>query len=517
MNFTQLANKVAGLTTQLQNVISLGKRFDEFPVQENVNPDSKILVSTEGLSETLTVSKLLAAASNESQNNKVREVLLGVISDTNTFAEILDNTGILVESDELVFLSVFQPIEDGSEIEQFVQRLFLWKLGKGNFSPIGSDSIDSKLFELPSIYPSEQTADEIISAPYAIVRDYGTVYGTDILSLINNNNPPVSYDEDTEEISYIYYVRVTLDDVKYLYQFKGAPGMYGFESGQMVNPDLTLIFSSDTSGPVGVSEAYVLEKMNEALENANDYTNYKLETLTTTVVPEGSRQYHTAARVLATLLSGFTTISGPIVSTDSILIAFGKAQNALNSLAFSVGLRELASNKSNGPLGDSIDKFPTEHSVKNYVDSKLLQRTYSFNMRYSGGNPGNFNGLIELGTTPAFSVSTGATTLATIPVTTNVGNIFVAPFNMTLISVTGSSNYGVTSGVGNAVAVFARQKPTTTWINKIDCFEAVMQPQNYDYTVTSGVLIPKGYSVCLALGVNTGTYGLIGLTFQEVM
>ncbi|MBD3748497.1 MAG: hypothetical protein IE931_03280 [Sphingobacteriales bacterium] len=49
-------------------------------------------------------------------------------------------------------------------------------------------------------------------------------------------------------------------------------------------------------------------------------------------VPEGSNLYFTVARVLATTLSGLSAlVGGPVVSTDSILIAFGKIQNQLNN------------------------------------------------------------------------------------------------------------------------------------------------------------------------------------------
>ena len=255
MNLIQLSNKVAGLAQQFQNLILLGKRFEEFPLKENVNPLSRMLVSTNGTTEALQLKTLLDAVSNETQNNKVREGILGTITPEYTLENILDNTGLLVEPDEIVILSVFEAIDSSSEIQQFKQRLFLWKLGKGNFGPIGSDNIDSKLFELPSIFPSEETADEIIGAPNAIVRDYGTV-STDILTTINTKSPAVSFNEISEDVTFIYYVRVTIEGVKYLYQFKGLNGIYGQGAAQMVNDDLVLIYSSSNSGPVN-NYAYV--------------------------------------------------------------------------------------------------------------------------------------------------------------------------------------------------------------------------------------------------------------------
>lgn len=52
-------------------------------------------------------------------------------------------------------------------------------------------------------------------------------------------------------------------------------------------------------------------------------------------LPEGSTNlYHTGARVLATLLSGLSLATGgAIVSTDSVLVAFGKLQKQINDLS----------------------------------------------------------------------------------------------------------------------------------------------------------------------------------------
>lgn len=55
---------------------------------------------------------------------------------------------------------------------------------------------------------------------------------------------------------------------------------------------------------------------------------------TTNDVPEGSSLYFTTARVLATVLTGISfSTGGAIVSTDSVLIAFGKIQKQINDLS----------------------------------------------------------------------------------------------------------------------------------------------------------------------------------------
>ena len=56
------------------------------------------------------------------------------------------------------------------------------------------------------------------------------------------------------------------------------------------------------------------------------------QTLDTSVVPENTNLYFTEPRVLATTLSGFSATGGAITAADSVLTAFGKAQNQINGL-----------------------------------------------------------------------------------------------------------------------------------------------------------------------------------------
>lgn len=55
--------------------------------------------------------------------------------------------------------------------------------------------------------------------------------------------------------------------------------------------------------------------------------------LTTTDIAEGTNQYFTTARVLATALTGLSVTGTSVVATDTILQAFGKLQNQINLLA----------------------------------------------------------------------------------------------------------------------------------------------------------------------------------------
>lgn len=63
---------------------------------------------------------------------------------------------------------------------------------------------------------------------------------------------------------------------------------------------------------------------------------------TTDALPEGSTNlYFTTARVLATLLTGISFVTGgAITATDSILIAFGKIQKQISDALVSIGLKQ---------------------------------------------------------------------------------------------------------------------------------------------------------------------------------
>lgn len=63
-----------------------------------------------------------------------------------------------------------------------------------------------------------------------------------------------------------------------------------------------------------------------------------VDTSITSNISEGSNLYFTTARVLATVLSGLSLATGgAIVSTDTILVAFGKIQKQIDDLTTSIG------------------------------------------------------------------------------------------------------------------------------------------------------------------------------------
>lgn len=269
----QLYNLVKQINEKLNLWTANAKKIEELPVMETMNPDGLLMVSEqiEGVwtSKKLEIQKIIEGLSLSGQDNKVREVLLGSITADHDLNYLLDNQGITVTETELVVLTALVVINN-----QLLQRQFLWKLGKGEFNPIGSTDINTKVLELQPKFLNEITSDELTSSPSAIVYDFGII--TDpILDVLNTASPARDYSDDTR----IYYVRATKDGVKLLYNFIGTNGIYGDGELQMTEDDLVLVYSSqnvdistllnsktDTGGYPGTAQI-----LNNRIDNLENY------------------------------------------------------------------------------------------------------------------------------------------------------------------------------------------------------------------------------------------------------
>lgn len=115
--------------------------------------------------------------------------------------------------------------------------------------------------------------------------------------------------------------------------------------------------------------------------------------LNTDALPEGaSNFYFTTARVLATVLSGISLVTGgAIVSTDSVLVAFGKIQKQLNDFGTALGLKQDTLNEDNfGTFTNSVADKNTQSDTDTlaYVDittGKLVKQTFSKLVDYLKG------------------------------------------------------------------------------------------------------------------------------------
>ncbi len=184
-------------------------------------------------------------------------------------------------------------------------------------------------------------------------------------------------------------------------------------------------------------------------------------------VPEGSNLYFTTARVLAALLSGISfATGGAIVSTDSVLVAFGKIQKQINDFGTALGLKQDTLTDTNfATFTNSVSDKSTQANtdVLAYVDittGKWVKQTFSNLVDYLKGFfqtkkeiitnatvSGTYN--LDASLTDTYNLTlTGNTTLALI----NTSSTFAEPMtvyitgNFSLAYPAGSTIIGIYRG-----------------------------------------------------------------------
>jgi hypothetical protein len=172
----------------------------------------------------------------------------------------------------------------------------------------------------------------------------------------------------------------------------------------------------------------------------------------TTDVPEGSNLYFNTARVLASLLTGISfATGGAIVSTDSVIIAFGKIQKQITDALTAIGLKaDIASPTFTGTpaaptatVGTNTTQLATTAFVQ---ESKILPVT-------------------ETGT--SFSLTdayNGKVVILTASCTVTIPNGLIAGFEVTIVTLSGVT---LTVALGGSVVLF--NNVGTTMAEKLSC------------------------------------------------
>ena len=234
----QILSYIKSLNERFNLLSANAKKVGELPVMETMNPEALLMVSEveAGVykSKQLQIQKIIEGVSLAGQNNKVREVLLGTITAGQDLNYLLDNNGLVVTENEIIVLTALATVNN-----TLVQKQYLWKLGKGEFNPIGSTAIETKILELQPKFLNEIIADELTNSPQAIVYDFGTITNP-IVTVLNTASPARNYTDEEK----IYYIRAVKDGVSLLYNFIGTNGTYGSGALQMVDADLVLVYSS---------------------------------------------------------------------------------------------------------------------------------------------------------------------------------------------------------------------------------------------------------------------------------
>lgn len=116
----------------------------------------------------------------------------------------------------------------------------------------------------------------------------------------------------------------------------------------------TGIVNSIEEGATSISADYTISinELNTDVENINTQLAQKMPiNASTSAITEGSNLYYTDARVRNATLSGLTTtISGEVISSDTLIVGLGKLQAQ-------IGLRQLASDLANDVRGVPLTGF----------------------------------------------------------------------------------------------------------------------------------------------------------------
>ena len=235
-------------------------------------------------------------------------------------------------------------------------------------------------------------------------------------------------------------------------------------------------------------------------------------------VPENSGfLYFTAARVLATVLAGLNTaLTGTVVSTDTVLQAFGKIQKQINDNIAAISARELLSNKSDdSALGTSVSLYPTQKAVKAYVDANAAKRSYTVTFKFAGGAAGQYNALNLFSPSNVFSNSTSASSLAAVTLASVAGSsgVFIASKNCRVTFV------GIEGNVGTSdFALMSRLRTSgSAFSNKVDILETLGNNlSGFHLDVVGGVTVTKNYELVPLLKVAAGSYGTITIILEDI-
>lgn len=173
--------------------------------------------------------------SGGSASTTLPDVFIGSLSDTLPFSDLLDTVNLTVEKGTVPILFVTGTPSKGS---QSVAKRYLWKLGAGEFNPIGGDDIESKLELIQETFLSEMNLEAILTSENAEEIALAVIV-EDFISYMNNNSTYALTNVDKT-----YIITFTKDDIDYAYIFQGDLNTYGSGEAQLVADDFIFIYQS---------------------------------------------------------------------------------------------------------------------------------------------------------------------------------------------------------------------------------------------------------------------------------
>lgn len=179
--------------------------------------------------------------SGGSASTTLPDVFLGSLSDTLPLSDLLDTVNLTVEKGTIPVLFVTRK---PSKRSQSVARRYLWKLGAGEFNPIGGENIESKLELIEETFLSVQNLETVLTSENAEEIPL-KVIAEDFISYMNNYGAYA-----LTNVYKTYIITFTKDDIDYAYIFQGALGTYGAGNLQFVADDFIFIYQSENQGQV---------------------------------------------------------------------------------------------------------------------------------------------------------------------------------------------------------------------------------------------------------------------------
>ncbi|OIQ22213.1 MAG: hypothetical protein BM557_02215 [Flavobacterium sp. MedPE-SWcel] len=246
-NNSVIMQTLATIMASLNTLMGNSKKIDELPVQENVNLESKIHVSNNSNSQSLTLQKL-AEKILKSQNNKGLYWYFGEVSGDGDITPeqaktALNNVGYSISITEITTPVIFEFTRSGKKF------LYIFIKGRGIWGSANGANVHPAISSSDLVFMSKTTLtnDDITSNDGATITDLGTLATGDYLTAVNSEPRDFSnsgaLNEDGNIIS--HYFSYTQDGVLYFVQFVGAAGLYNSQ-----NPLLEDDFVSSTNSSV---------------------------------------------------------------------------------------------------------------------------------------------------------------------------------------------------------------------------------------------------------------------------
>lgn len=459
-NLIQSVNNSLGSKADLVN----GKLDPNQALVSNITYDPSIglITFTDELGNITTIDlpieNLFQDAIYDSVNKKlVLETVTGGLLEIS----LLD----LVNLNEIVISETSNPIGNPTSNEKIYFRsdagTYWLNINSLWFGPLGKGLEDADREKLDSIEFGAQVNivpswDSIMNKPIAFPPSTHTHSKSDITDLtldwgslegVPLEFPPTSHIHTVSEIS----------------DFPSAmnPTPHTHSMGDITG--LTLDWNSISGKP---SEFPPLNH----LHTVSEISDFPTIPTSSSQIEEGSRLYFTTTRVLSTLLSGLSLVTGgSVVDTDSILIGIGKLQNQLNNIQVTYNTiisalgftPENLVNKQDSLVVDGTGtKYVTVDAVNSQFNSLSTQSKVPKTIFVGGANASDATGLIERSDKP-FSTLTKALEVRSAAAVASGSYEFDKSWK---IIIQDSGSYTITKALTSSVSDSTNIRVSSLWI-----------------------------------------------------